>query len=78
MMMSPDAYAENIKDLTYGELVNERNRLIRSLQKFENNDITDKEKLIDPSPEVVYQCNNWYLIEVTKLLNDTYNLSLWS
>jgi len=78
MMISPRSYANNIRNLPYEELVNERNRISQVLNKFENDELTDAERARNPSPEVVYQCNNLYLIEVTKLLNDRFNESLWN
>jgi len=78
MMIGPGSYANSIKDLSYEKLVNERNRILQVLQKFENDDLTDAERTRCPSPEVVYQCNNLYLIEVTKLLNDIFNENLWN
>ena len=77
MMISPDLYVDSIKNLSYEELVNKRNHLILSLHRFEQDVITEEEKFVHPSPEVVYQCENLYLIEVTKLLNDAFNQRLW-
>jgi len=78
MMISPGSYAHSIRDLPYEELVIERNRIIQDLHRFESDDLTDAERTRHPSPEAVYQCNNLYLIEVTKLLNDIFNENLWN
>jgi len=78
MMIDPDSYVDNIKDLSYPELVRERNRLLQKLHDFEDDKVTKDERKRNPSPEVVYQCNNLYLIEATKLLNDKFNENLWN
>ena len=70
MMISPESYMETIKDLNFEQLVKERNKLIRELHRFEKkNDDVDMEVVIHPSPDVVYQCNNQYLIKATELIN---------
>lgn len=69
-MISPESYMETIKNLTLEQLVKERNKLIRELHRFEKrSDDENLEIFIHPSPEVVYQCNNEYLIKVTELIN---------
>ena len=78
MMMSPQSFKEEIKELSYEELVIERNKLIEALHKYEKGEITDFEKNIHPAPEVVYQCNNEYLIEITRLLNKIFNQNIWN
>lgn len=70
MMISSESYMETIKDLNFEQLVKERNKLIKELHRFEKKiyDV-DMEVVIHPSPDVVYQCNNQYLIKVTELIN---------
>lgn len=70
MMISPDFYRSEIIDYELDELVKERNKLIKEINRFEKNKITEEERMISPSPLTVYQCNNEYLIEVTKLINE--------
>lgn len=70
MMISPEGYMETIKNFTVEQLVKERNKLIRKLHRFEKkSDDENLEIMIHPSPDVVYQCNNEYLIKVTELIN---------
>ncbi len=73
MMISPEGYIEELKGKTYKELLKERDDLLKEIQKFENDDIPDEEYNIDPSPEVVYQCNLLYLGELFKLISEKYN-----
>lgn len=80
MMISPEGYIEPMKQYSYEQLIKERDQLIREIHKFEKN--RDKEKkrkklrsevvIIDPSPEVVYQCNNQYLIKITELIQEKF------
>ena len=39
MMISPENYAERVKDLSYPELIGERDDLIRFLQEFEKKEM---------------------------------------
>ena len=75
MMVNPQSYANKLKDLSYEELITRRNQLIDDLHKFETGNITDRERMKRPSPEVVYQHKNLYLIKVTKLLSEKFNKS---
>lgn len=69
MLVDKEWYSESLKDASYEELIHERNVLIKELHIFENNRETISLFNVDPSPDVVYQCNNEYLIEVSKLIN---------
>ena len=72
-MISPEDYAQDIKNLSYEELVVARNNLITALHQFEleynPNEIGERDNYTD----VIYQMDNLYLVEVTKLLNGKYN-----
>ena len=70
MMISPDYYRNTIIDYDIDDLVKERNKLLREISRFERNEISEDEKCVSPSPLTIYQCNNEYLIEVTKLINE--------
>ena len=77
-MISPEQYADDIKDLSYEKLVGERHELIEALHRFENNYTSDYKPDIDNYSDVIYQMQNKYLVEVTKLLNEKYNEIVWS
>lgn len=44
-------------------------KLIRSIRRFEKNPPSKKEYLIDPSPDVVYQCQLEYLAKICELIS---------
>ena len=68
MMISPELYIEQYKNLTYKELLVVRDELIDDIHKFENGDIPKEAKMIMPSPDTVYHCNLEYLSEVCALI----------
>ncbi len=77
MMISPQTYISRFKSATYTDLIRERNRLIDELRKFEKSlmsgDRSGEEWLMDPDPEVRYQCSVEYLAELCELMRDRYN-----
>lgn len=77
MMISPQSYVNDLKEKSYEELIKEKDKLIKEIQRFENNKIADSEFCMNPSPEVVYQCNLLYLSELCKLVHDKFNKKLW-
>lgn len=72
MMISSEGFIEMIKDLSYAELIQEKNKLIAEIERFENGEIHTGERVIHPTPEVIYQCNLEYLSELCKLIVDKY------
>lgn len=73
MMISPSCFIETKKNMSYAELVEEKDKLIAEINRFERGEIYPKERAIAPSPEVVYQCNLSYLAELCKLIVDKYH-----
>ena len=73
MMISPDWYIEDIKDKKYKELLIEKDKLLKEINDFENDKIPESEYMIDPSPEVRYQCNLKYLSKLCELISEKYN-----
>lgn len=74
MMVSLSTYRESIKNKTYKELIQEREKLLKEIKSFESNtNVTNDLECMDPSPEVFYQCNLMYLSELCNLLADKYN-----
>ena len=65
------------------ELVEERKKILRDIRRFERDYLNPKPKdelhLIDikPSPEVIYQMNNRYLVELTNVINEKFNSIVW-
>ena len=83
MMISPQTYISRFKSAKYTDLIKERDRLINELREFEQNEMTGdrsgEEWLMDPNPEVMYQCSLDYLAELCELMRDRYNNeSEWS
>lgn len=73
MMISPEAYIDELKNETYKELIKEKNKLLKEILDFENNKIADEEYNINPSPDVIYQCNLLYLSKLCELIADKFN-----
>ena len=73
MMISPESYIDELKNKTYKELIKEKNKLLKEISDFENNKIADEEYNINPSPDVIYQCNLLYLSKLCELIADKFN-----
>lgn len=73
MMISPESYIDELKSKTYKELIEEKDKLLKEIFDFENNKIADEEYNIDPSPDVIYQCNLLYLSKLCELIADKFN-----
>ena len=73
MMISPEAYIDELKNITYKELIKEKDKLLKEISDFENNKIVDEEYNINPSPDVIYQCNLLYLSKLCELIADKFN-----
>ena len=73
MMISPEGFIEELKNSSYKELLKERDLLLEETKKFENNSVNEEERTINPSPEVVYQCNLLYLGKLFELIAEKYN-----
>ncbi len=71
MMMSPEVYIDEQKNKSYDELLKEKERLVKDIEQYENNPDFE-EIIIDPSPDVRYQCNLEYLSELCKLIADKF------
>lgn len=77
MMRAPEQLREECESMTYGQLINERNRLIDSLIYYENIEKTglenEKEHRICPSPSAVYSTNLDYLLVVIKAMRKVWH-----
>lgn len=74
-MISPNGFIEfECKGKTYKELLEIRDELLMGIYDFENGRISSEAKMIQPSPEVMYQMDLEYLGELCKLISETYNL----
>ena len=63
MMLSPMSYDNLHANDTLEELIKERNRLIKEIKYFEKHkeELLADEKVMFPSPDVVYEMNVQYL-----------------
>lgn len=77
MMINPQSFVDELMDKSYEELIKEKDKLINKIKRFENKKVTENEYDINPSPDVIYQCNLLYLSELSKLINDKFNKKLW-
>lgn len=76
MMISPEYYRKTIENCSLAELKTIRDELLVEIKKYECNEIPLEEYCTAPSPDVIYQCNNMYLIEVISLINEKFNFDL--
>ena len=72
MMISPMSFQEEHKNDSYEELIAVRDSLIKDIKEFEDNNDSESEWEINPSPDVVYQCNLEYLAKVCIMISDKY------
>ena len=77
MMISPESYAEQLKDASYLDLIAERDGLIRGIRHYEKNEKAGfrdpNEWGICPQPDVRYQMYLDYLAEVCSVMRKKYN-----
>ena len=77
MMISPDYFAEERKNLSYPELIRERDELISFMQDFEKKEMagdrSDPEWHCCPSPDVRYQVYFEYLAVLCGIMHKKYN-----
>lgn len=77
MMISPETFIEHRRNATYLELIKERKRLIRIINKYEKNEIAEDhsgpEWLRTPSPVTQYQMYLEYLSELCSFMHKKYN-----
>ena len=77
MMISPEHYRKTIEHYDLNQLRQLRDELLAEISKFEKDEISLEERMMAPSPDVVYQCNNDYLVQVIELINQKFNASLY-
>ncbi len=77
MMISPQQFTENYRNAPYLKLIEERDRLIREIRRFEKNEIAGnrngQEWKYCPSPDVRYQMHLEYLSGICCLMEKRYN-----
>ena len=77
MMISPTSYVEMLKGKSYPDLIRERDRLIRYMWKYEQDekagDRSDPEWGMCPQPVVKYQVYFDYLAAICDLMHRKYN-----
>jgi len=74
MMISPESYIDQLRDKSYEELLEEREKIIKEIREFEKTYNKDsKEELISPSPKTIYICNLLYLGKLCELIVEKYN-----
>lgn len=73
MMISPETFIDNLKDKSYSELLEEREKLLNDIYSFEKKPNKSNGIFISPSPEVRYQVNLQYLGKICELIAKKYN-----
>lgn len=75
MMICPESFIEDYREYSYAELIEVRNKLVIELIEYENSLKSgwfDNER-VEPGPDVIYQMNQEYLIEVIRLMQEKYD-----
>ncbi len=77
MMISPNSYTEMLNDKSYLDLIQERDRLIRFMWKYEKDekagDRSDPAWSTCPQPNVQYQVYFEYLAALCGMMHKKYN-----
>lgn len=74
MMISPETYAEELKNEPLERLIKERNNLLKEIIHFEKSRKKSSDaEVVCPSPETQYYWNMHYLVEVSKLIINKYD-----
>lgn len=77
MMIAPETYAEQYKDLPYEELLPIRDELIDGIRAFEKEGLAGDGIIMAPSPDVRYQMHLEYLGKLCELIAEKYRDKLW-
>jgi hypothetical protein len=72
MLISSRGYAEMIKNKTYEELKNERDKLFQEIIDYENNKTDNSGVMMCSDPDAKYLAAHQYLMEVIRLLMEKY------
>lgn len=70
MMIDQLTFKKEFENAPLDKIIKERDKIIREIRNYEKGKIPEEEYFIDPSPEVVYYCNNLYLAELCYLINE--------
>ncbi|WP_405267807.1 hypothetical protein [Methanobrevibacter sp.] len=70
MMIDPKTFRKSLENESLDTIIKERDKLIREIRRFEKNKIPQEDYTMDPSPEVIYLCNQEYLAELCYLINE--------
>ncbi len=73
MMISPESFIEQYNNKSYSELLLVRDKLLDDIRIFEKHGYCPEEVIVNPSPEVIYQCNLEYLGKLCELISKKYN-----
>ena len=76
MMIDPKGFVETLKEEPYERLIKERDRLIRSIRRFEKEEregCSEGEIVMCPSPDVIYQMELQYLSKLCVFMYEKYN-----
>jgi len=76
MMIDPETYRNAYEKASLKEIIKERDRLIREIRRYEKGKIPEDDYCMDPSPEVIYICNNSYLAELCYLIEEKTKYSI--
>lgn len=76
MMISPEAYKEELAGMSIHELAARRDELVESVRAFEKDGADEDGFAMEPDPEVAYQVELLYLAKVCEALSEEYNRSV--
>ncbi|MBR3263240.1 MAG: hypothetical protein IKF93_09030 [Lachnospiraceae bacterium] len=72
MMMSPQTFVNQYKEMSYKELLLVRDEMLEEIHAFEAESYKPAEDMIDPPADFVYLCNLDYLGKLLELIVEKY------
>ena len=73
MMISPEGYKEGLVGMDKAALIAERDRLMRSIRRFEKKPPREEDYLVHPDPDIRYQMELLYLAKACEALSEEHN-----
>lgn len=70
MMIDPATFRHEYEDKTLEECYRVRRDIIDAICRYEDGDISDREKYMLPSPKTIYDMNNLNLKEICELIEE--------
>ena len=73
MILGLEAYIQDNKEKPFEVLIEERNRVYQEIRDYEEGRYMQGECRISESPDILYENNLQYIIEICKLIDEAYH-----